>query len=361
MSATDNTEGTTAFPTDIIPFIDGHNDTLLRLYRAGRDHENAFLTGSENHIDLPRALDARMSGFFAIFSPSPSRGMANLPDQGSYELPLPDPLPLEDARAMTLAMMATLFRLERGSSPQFQVVRDVAQLRRCVTSGTVGAVLHIEGADAIDEDLDTLEVFYQTGLRSLGIVWSRPNAFGHGVPFKFPGSPDTGPGLSDAGAALVRACNELGILVDLSHLNEQGFWDVAKTSNAPLVATHSNVHAICPSARNLTDKQLEAIAETGGMVGLNFALSFLREDGKKDPNTPLEVMVRHLDYLIDKLGVDHVGFGSDFDGTDVPQEIGDVTGVAKLLAALRDHGYDEPTLHKLAYQNWLGVLEKTWK
>ena len=191
--------------------------------------------------------------------------------------------------------------------------------------------------------------------------WSRPNAFAEGVPFRFPNAPNTGPGLTEAGKRLVRECNRLGIMVDLSHLNEKGFWGVAKISEAPLVATHSNVHALCPSARNLTDKQLAAIKESGGMVGLNFATGFLREDGKSNPDTEIELMVRHIDYLVEKLGIEHVGFGSDFDGATMPKEIGDVTGLPRLIEALRHAGYDNDALRKLAHENWVRVLEKTWK
>ena len=125
----------------------------------------------------------------------------------------------------------------------------------------LAAVLHIEGAEAIDANFELLDVLYAAGLRSLGPVWSRPNAFGHGVPFRCPSSPDTGPGLTDLGKALIGACNRLRILIDLSHLNERGFWDVAAISNAPLVATHSNAHAISPHSRNLTDRQLAAIRQ----------------------------------------------------------------------------------------------------
>jgi microsomal dipeptidase-like Zn-dependent dipeptidase len=131
-------------------------------------------------------------------------------------------------------------------------------------------------AEAIDPNFELLDVLYAAGLRSLGPVWSRSNAFGHGVPFLCPSSPDTGPGLTDVGKELTRACNRLRILIDLSHLNERGFWDVAAISKAPLVATHSNAHALSPHSRNLTDKQLTAIGETGGMVGVNFATSYLR-------------------------------------------------------------------------------------
>ena len=149
-------------------------------------------------------------------------------------------------------------------------------------------------------------------------------------------------------------------MIDLSHINEAGFWDVARISDAPLVATHSNVHSICPMTRNLTDKQLDAIKESDGMVGLNFAVGFLRPDGKWDTDTPLAVMVRHIDYLVDRIGIDRVGFGSDFDGTQVPDAIGDVSGLPRLLSALRDHGYDDMSLRKITHENWLRVLRRTW-
>ena len=240
-------------------------------------------------------------------------------------------------------------------------MRAADELDDCLREGVLAAVLHFEGAEAIDPKLDALLVFYQAGLRSLGIVWSRPNAFGYGVPFKFPSSPDTGPGLTDAGKALVRACNQLGILVDVSHLNEKGFWDVADISDAPLVATHSAVHALCPSTRNLTDVQLDAIGETGGVVGVNFHVGFLREDGEENEATPISDIVRHVDYIAERIGVEHVAFGSDFDGATMPRQLGDVTGLPRLIAALERSGYDAAELRLIAHENWLRVLRQTWQ
>ena len=150
---------------------------------------------------------------------------------------------------------------------------------------------------------------HRSGLRSLGLVWSRPNIFGHGVPFAFPRSPDTGPGLTPLGKELVRACNRLGVMIDVSHLNEQGFWDVAKLSSAPLVATHACVHAICPSTRNLTDRQLDAIRESDGIVGVNFSVNDVRPDANLNEDTPLHVLTRHFRYLAERIGIDRVAVG----------------------------------------------------
>jgi membrane dipeptidase len=167
--------------------------------------------------------------------------------------------------------------------------------------------------------------------------------------------------LTDAGRELVRACNRLRILVDLSHLNEAGFWDVARLSEAPLVATHSNAHALCASTRNLTDRQLDAVRDSGGIVGVNFAVSFLREDGRVDPHTPITEIVRHVDYLADRMGIEHVGFGSDFEGSIVPAELGGAAGLPKLVDALGAAGYDEPAIEQLTHANWLRVLDATWR
>jgi len=143
-------------------------------------------------------------------------------------------------------------------------------------------------------------------------------------------------------------------------MNEKGFWDIAAISRAPLIATHSNAHAICPHARNLTDRQLHAIRDTGGMVGLNFATCFLRPDGQRGTSTPIEIMARHLDHLIAEAGIDHVGLGSDFDGAHIPEEIGDVAGLPRLQDFLQRHGYDDETLRKICHENWLAALERTW-
>jgi membrane dipeptidase len=359
-----------------IPVIVGHQDTLLSLYIPERGKGRSFFErSSEGHLDLPRAREGGVvGGFFAIFVPGPPEppepikvnvnrlnAMNVIRTEKGYEMPYAPAIEMDYARRVTMAMMAELYRLEDESDGQLAIVRNVDELIYCLNNDIHAAIMHFEGAEAIDANLDALEVFYRAGLRSLGLVWSRPNIFAQGVPFRFPHSPDTGPGLTDAGRELVRACNRLGIMLDLSHLNEQGFWDVARLSEAPLVATHSNAHALCPSTRNLTDRQLDAIGESGGIVGLNFAVYDLREDADRNPDTPLDVMIRHIDHLVAHLGIDGVGLGTDFDGTAIPAAIGDAAGLPKLIDALRMHGYDEAALRKIGYENWVRVLQRTWK
>jgi membrane dipeptidase len=366
--------------------FDGHNDVLSRLHHAGGGNE-PFLEGGDGHLDLPGAREGGLAGgLFAVFPCSPFRGEDN-PFAVDYAKP-PDG---REALAETLAMVERLRAIERDSEGAVRLVRDAAALDACLGGGgasdgdgaldrgdaldgrdaldrgdardgggPLAAVLHVEGAEAIDPGLERLTGLHDGGLRSLGLTWSRPNAFGHGAPFAFPGSPDQGPGLTDAGRALVTACNELGVVVDVSHLNERGFWDVAERSGAPLVASHSNAHALCPSPRNLTDDQLRAIGESGGVVGINFCVAFVREDGADDPDTPLSAIAAHAAHVAEVAGVDAVALGSDFDGATMPHELDSATKLPALLDALREFGFDEPELEKVALGNWRRVLRVTW-
>jgi membrane dipeptidase len=359
-------------PSDVIhmPILDGHNDTLLHLFLPERGGGRSFFIRSENgHLDLPRAREAGLSGgFFAIFVPSPTVDYSGPPDpdlivttEDGYAVKLADAIDPDYAVEFTNGVITSLFELEEAAGGTVEIVRNVKQLVACFNRNVFAVVLHFEGAEPIDPELRNLEAYYHQGLRSLGITWSRPNAFGWGVPFKYPASPDTGPGLTDAGKVLVRACNELGIIVDLSHLNEQGFWDVTKLSTAPLVVTHSAAHALVPRSRNLTDKQLDAIGDSNGVVGVTFSIYDLRPDGRLEGDVPLTAVVRHVDYIAQRIGIDHVAFGSDFDGTTIPQEIGDVTGLPRLFGVLRKYGFDDDALSKLANENWLRVIRDTWK
>lgn len=340
--------------------FDGHNDVLTDLYKAGQG-AGGFLTALPGHIDLPRAQAGGFGGgFFAIWIPSESDFSAAMEEmkKAQYAVPLSPSISFSDAIPSAMAEAALLLELQALGA--LSICKTVAEIEACRADGRLAAIMHLEGAEAIDPGFDTLEVLYAAGLRSLGPVWSRPTIYGEGVPFAFPAGPDHGRGLTADGERLVAKCNRMGVMIDLSHLNEAGFWDVARLSDAPLVATHSNAHAITPHARNLTDKQLDAIAESDGMVGLNFATGMLRPDGAMVPDTPISDMLAHLDHLITRLGETRVGLGSDFDGATVPDAITDVTGLPVLVQAMRDHGYDEALVERLCWGNWMRVLRATW-
>lgn len=347
----------------MIPVFDGHNDVLQRLVAAGAGASRLWLEGDgTGHLDLPRMREGGMvGGLFAIWIPSPAgpndamavTAMQNPP----YCLPLPEMVPHDAALPHAFRQAAALRMLERTGT--LDVVTTAVDLRASLAAGRIAAIMHMEGAEAV-LDGDALHLWHAMGLRSLGPVWSRPTEHGEGVPFAYPAGPDIGGGLTEAGRRLVRDCNALRIMLDLSHLNEAGFDEVARLSDAPLVASHSCAHAICPSSRNLTDRQLRVIADSGGLVGLNFASSFLRPDGKRLSFAGFDVMLRHLDHLLEILGEDGVGLGSDFDGALMPRDLPDAAALPRLVDAMSAHGYGAALIAKIAHENWLRVLERSW-
>jgi membrane dipeptidase len=346
-----------------IPFIDGHNDVLLALHLAGEGAGPFFGRRSEGHLDLERAREGGFAaGFFAVFvlpESEEERAATKIPDRKPpYAQPLPRPLLTDYAAREATPIIELLNELTAGG--EVCVARSTTDVDAALDGGPLAAILHFEGAEPIEPGLENLTDLYERGLRSLGLVWSRPNAFAEGVAFRFPSSPDTGAGLTEAGKHLVSECNRLGILLDLAHLNERGFWDAAALSEAPLVASHSNAHALSANSRNLTDAQLDEIGRSGGIVGITYHTGMLTEAGGVDPDVPLARVIDHVDYVAARIGVDHVGFGSDFDGATVPTELGDASGLQRLAEALRDRGYAEDEVSKLAHGNWLRVLRETW-
>ena len=339
------------------PVFDGHNDALTR-----DDHALLVEGRPGGALDLPRMRAGNVRGaIFAIFSEAGgSDHDRRVPrDDGVLEFEYAPPVDHAFAAADGSAAAGRLLALERAG--HVRVARRAADLDAAPDDdGPPVAVLHIEGAEAIDPELESLDLWYAAGLRSLGLVWSRANAFGYGVPFISPSSPDTGPGLTAAGRALVTRCAELGILVDVSHLNEAGFWDLARLAVGPIVASHSAAHALCQASRNLTDRQLDAIGESGGLVGIVFACPFLRPDFADDPDTPIELIAQHARYVADRIGVEHVALGSDFDGATIPREVGDVAGMPKVIEALREAGFTDGELDAIGWGNWRRVLGAWW-
>jgi membrane dipeptidase len=341
-----------------VAVFDGHNDLL-----TNADHAD-FIAGRPNgHIDLPRMQAGGMrGGIFAIFTHSTrERKTPVRRTDGVLEFTLDPEVSHTHAAALGAAAAGRLFALERQGV--LAVAREIEDLDRAHDSdGPPVAVLHLEGAEPIDEGLEALDFWYAAGLRSLGPVWSRPNRFGHGVPFIYPSSPDTGPGLTEAGIRLVRRCAELGVMVDAAHLNEAGFWDIARLELGPLVVSHACAHALAAASRNLTDKQIDAVGTAGGLVGVTFANRFLRSDFGGDPQgTPVSLIAEHARYVADRIGVEHLALGSDFDGTDVPAGVGSAAGLPNVLEALRQVGFTEAEVSAIAWENWRRVLAAWWR
>lgn len=338
-------------------YFDGHNDALARLWAGGGDALAEFFEPL-GHINTVTCAEGQMKGgFFAFFSPSERKPFTFGDSKGMpKEASLPPALKRSKALQSVIAQAGIAQALDRVGA--VEIVTLGKDLRPAFAADDrIAMVLHLEGADGIDADLMGLEALYGMGLRSLGPVWSRPNIFGEGVPFRAGADGDTGPGLSADGKRLVARCKALGVMVDTSHLTMRGFWEVGE-AGLPLVATHSNAWELCKTTRNLTDPQLKAVGESGGMVGLNFATFFLSETGVETGRATIEDCLRQLDHMVEMAGEDHVGIGSDFDGAPPPDGITSAADLPKLTEAMLQAGFGQDLIAKITHENWLSFMER---
>ena len=350
----------------MMPIFDGHNDTLRKLYLEGSYGINSFFEKrdkKELDITLPRAEKAGLKGgIFSINVPDPEGKdpMEGIELTGKgYVTPLPNPIDHNYAKDFTEKILNFSTLLEE-TKEKVKIVRNFKELRDNCENGLFSIVLHFEGGEAIDKDLENLKYFYNKGLRVLAPVWSRKNKFGTGVPFSFGVSSDIGPGLTKKGKELITECEKMGITVDLSHMNEKSFWDTIENAKKPLVATHSNVYSLSKSTRNLTDEQINAIGNCHGVVGVNFSAGFIRSDGLPNRDTPIEVLIKHIDYIVNLIGIDGVAIGSDYDGAMIINDLKNVEHLPRLLQALKSR-YSKSEIAKICYRNWFRILKSTWE
>lgn len=342
--------------------FDGHNDLLTRLWlSSAEDPVHDFIHGAlPGHLDLQRCRKAGwMGGLFSIFLPP----YAYLKNNYSDKLSNPSHSDFDPQQIIDIccAQLDLAQQLQSRSEGQIQICTSLEQIQNCQQNQQLALILHLEGAEFLAIKPELLDVFYNAGLRSIGPLWNRKSIFGDGLNASFPNSPDTGSGLTHQGKALILACSEKNMLIDVSHMNERAFWDTFEIINQPIVATHSNAHALCQQARNLTDQQLEAIKQSNGIVGVNFDVAFLRADGQRNTQTSLDVIVDHLDYLVEHLGEDHVGFGSDFDGCLLPEDLSDVSQIYRLVERMQQRHFPNELIEKITSKNWFTVLNKIWK
>jgi len=349
--------------------FDGHIDTFTKLFLSKDSQNKSFLVENDFvHVDLIKAKKGGLAGSFcAIMVPQPEDSPERDPYYGltitdtGYDVTYRSQIDCDYAVDFTDSVIAFIEDQVFKSGENAKIIKTYDDFRQSMHEGRFGIVLHLEGAAAIKEDLSNLEQYYEKGVRSIGLAWSRPNVFAHGVPYKFPHSPDIGPGLSSAGKKLVKACNKLGIIIDLAHLNGKGFWDVACLSNKPLVVSHAGVHALCPSTRNLTNDQIVAVGKSGGVIGVLFESTNLRKNGMPDEKMPISRIVEHVDYIAKRIGIDHVAFGSDFDGADMPYDLSNALFLSYLIKELKRVGYSDTEVEKIAFHNWMRVMSDTWK
>ncbi len=262
---------------------------------------------------------------------------------------------------------------EADESPdKLMVCKSVDDINHANATGKVGFVLSLEGAEPLSNDLSLLRVFYELGVRLLGLVWSRRNYVGDGSHFS-PVREGKKGGITEFGVNVIEAAEALGMIIDVSHLNDEGFWDVMEIAKKPVIASHSNCRALTHSMRNLTDEQIKAIAATNGVIGMNGVNIFVAD---RDEESDIEHLIDHVDHIAKLVGVEHIGLGLDMiepfkkydspqDAAKMPrQDLDVVKGYAKvpeLVRALAKRGYKEEAIERIMSKNFMRVYKDVWK
>ena len=236
-----------------------------------------------------------------------------------------------------------------ANSSEICTVLKAADIHAARAEGKIGAILAIENSEGVERSLNILRSLYQLGVRSIGLTHNPNTWVSTGND-----EGETGGGLTKFGVQLVSEMNRLGMLVDVSHISERGFWDVLDVTDKPVIASHSNCKTLCNHPRNLSNEQLKALAANDGVVGITFVTGFLTEGGWRKPPA-FEQLLNHIEYAIDVAGIDHVGIGSDFDGGG--EHLKDATEFPKITEGLSDRGYSEADIKKVIGENHLRIFE----
>ena len=337
--------------------IDTHCDTTQRLLQSDWDFSTRH---DDGHVDIPRLREGGISGLFlAVYTPTVSK--------------------IGAAVAASRTQIERIHQTMRLYNASLALARTADEIRRAKVDGKIAVLIGIEGGHLIEDSLDVLREFHERGAAYLTLTHAFHTSWADssGVHEELP--PLHG-GLTDFGREVVRELNHLGMMVDVSHVSDDTFWDVMETSSAPIVASHSSCRAVSPHRRNLNDEMIQAVARSGGVVQINFHAGFvdptfpsidpqvIHEWWESDPTdrqpltdhiTPLSVLIDHFDHAIRLVGPDHVGIGSDFDGVPaLPDGMGDCSKLPNLTAALLQRGYSEEDLKKVLGENVLRIMEQ---
>jgi len=302
--------------------VDSHNDTIIAHKRLGISLK---MRTDKTQVDLPRLREAGVNvSFFAV------------------------DVTLAIKNYLTYALDAFGFfeKVLESSKDEVLIIGTEKDLFETLRKGNLAVILAIENSDAVEGSLNILRMLFKLGVRSIGLTHNPRSLAADGV-----GESRTGGGLTNFGVQLIEEMNNLGILVDLAHISEKGFWDALEVSRKPVIVSHGNCKALCDHRRNLTDEQIRGLASKRGVIGVTFVPAFVDE---KKPS--ISRLIDHIDHIVDIAGVDYVGIGSDFDGGGTLLK--DVTELPKITENLLERGYAEKEVKKILGGNFLRVLSE---
>ncbi|MDW7729321.1 MAG: dipeptidase [Bacillota bacterium] len=309
--------------------IDAHCDTAGFFYQENSDYD--FLgRNNQHHIDLPRLKESGIIlQFFALYIKDEYKPVGSL--------------------AYCLHLLDSYYRTMQRCPDDLQTIYSASDLNNTLNSPKIAALLSVEGGEALEGELEVLRMLFSLGIRSLGLTWSQKNQLATGIGENKPRA-----GLTTFGRQVIREMNSLGMLIDLAHINLQGFFDVLRISSAPVVVSHANARAICDHPRNLTDDQLRGLRGIDGVVGMSCCPDFV------DPeNATTDKLLDHFVHVANVAGVDHLGFGADFDGIqEVITGLEDVTGLPRLAEGLSKCGFSREEIDNITHKNFIRVLQK---
>lgn len=324
-------------------YIDLHCDTLMKLVFS--DEKIDLTSNEKTSIDFQRLREGNaLAQFFAVF----------LPDKDTYKEVGKEPMP--DDEYILKAVNILKDSVEKNSDI-IAMAYNIEDIKKNQENNKMSAILTIENGRSIDGKLEKIKGYYDLGVRLITLTWNYENSLG------YPDSKDPEimkKGLKAFGIEAVEYMNDLGIIVDVSHLSDGGFYDVARVSKKPFIASHSNARAISPHERNLTDEMIKIISQKGGVIGLNFCASFLNEDAK-GRNSTIELMIKHLNHIKNVGGEDVIALGTDLDGIGGNLEIDSCHKIPLLFNALEKEGWSIDLIEKFAYRNSSRVIEEVMK
>ncbi|WP_313758293.1 dipeptidase [Tissierella sp.] len=306
--------------------IDMHCDTILKLMD---DKENLGLYENDLSIDIKKLKKAKsLAQFFAMW--------VDFKEEIN---------PLERC----LEMIDKFYTEIDKNSDAISLATSYEDIIKNDNEGKISAVLSIEEGGTIRGQIHNLRNFYRLGVRSITLTWNAANEIGYPNMNK----EYRDKGLTSFGQEVIYEMNKLGMLIDVSHLSDRGFYDVAKLSSKPFIASHSNSRAMKEHSRNLADDMIKILSEHGGTMGICFERDFLGES----ENSRIEDMIRHIKYIRNVGGIDVIALGSDYDGSHPNCEINNIGGIEKLAFALKDNKFSEDEIDKIFYKNALRVIK----
>lgn len=310
--------------------IIGHIDTLMN-YDRSRYYN--FLSDNDNfHVDIVKMKKANVKlAVFAIF--------------------------VEPENKPHFALQRSIQLIDRFLNfidyhKELKLVEGLNDLKKVLSSNKIGALLAIEGGEGIF-DVTALRVFYRLGVRMISLTWNQRNQLADGV-----GEIEANGGITGLGKEIIAEMEHLGIILDVSHLAPAGFWDIVKIAKKPFIASHSNAMSICKNKRNLDDRQIKAIAENNGVIGINFAPEFLKNNYKM---VDISDVIKHIDYIRELVGINKIALGTDFDGIEnTPEGLEDISKLVNLKKQLLENSLSIEEIERIFYKNWLNLFNKIW-